>query len=261
MKYKFSICEYDKISTNNFILLILTVILYNVSVIKLAHTEATKGINWSFSDQPHPADHTLTRDEKAPLEEIAQGQGFSEYCSKLLRTHFNIYNDRFPKFTQAGSADKRFLAWKHHVVVDGFSDGYNGAKHCAQFMAFHQALDPYASNNLRFCGAFSDRPKSPSERKFRNAIEEMISYADAGNLDALDSLLILHSPGSNVMLNPDVEFYIRKALQINDEYEDVWYTGHLEPLLSPERIAFVEDAVERGDFEAVLDTTSPCVVQ
>lgn len=261
MKYTFNTIASYKFNYKTLSILLYVLFLFSTIQLNFSNAGSNNDLEWSFSDQPHPADHTLTRDEKAPLQETAQEQGFTEYCSKLLSAHFNIYNDRFPKFMQTGSADRRFLAWKYHVVVDGFSDGYNGAKHCVQFMAFNRASEANTSNNLHFCGAFSDDSRIRSDREFRNAIEETISYADAGNPYALDSLLILHLPDSNVMLNPDVEFYIRKSLRINDEYKDTWDTTHLEPLLTPERIGFVNAALERGDFASVLNTTAPCPVR
>ena len=99
---------------------------------------------------------------------------------------------------------------------------------------------------------------------FVQALEELMSYASVGSLEAMDDFLGHHRPGSSISLNPDVELYIRKFLHKNDEfkkYKGTWYTAHLEPLLTPERIEFVNAAVARRDFEAVLNSTAACPTQ
>ena len=51
---------------------------------------------------------------------------------------------------------------------------------------------------------------------------------------------------------------MRKALVLKDLYDEAYETDHLEPLLSPQRKDFLDAAVLRSDFKAVLDTTPPC---
>lgn len=198
----------------------------------------------------------LTREEKLEIEAQSDEDG-TAYCDRSLQIQFEIYNKRYPKFAKSGDEDQRFLAWKRYLAVAP----NNSESFCIIYSVFDKIMDTKSDTGLVFCGIFSHAPETSTDNAFFQALEELVSYASVGSLDAMDDFLGHHRPGSSISLNSDVELYIRKFLQKNDafrKYEGSWYTAHLEPLLTPERIEFVNAAVERGDFEAVLDTTAPC---
>ncbi|MEM8540643.1 MAG: hypothetical protein AAGF25_06775, partial [Pseudomonadota bacterium] len=143
-------------------------------------------------------------------------------------------------------------------------DHNNLENFCIRISAANRILDAKYDTDLIFCGVFSLKPETSLEQAFAEAVEELTSYVDVSNLAAMHELLYHHRPGTIVWLNPDVELYVRKYAYQNTElerHEGTWYTGHLEPLLAPERIEFVNAAVERGDFASVLNTTAPCPVR
>jgi hypothetical protein len=60
------------------------------------------------------------------------------------------------------------------------------------------------------------------------------------------------------MLNADVEYYLAKQ---SSALGETVYSSRLDDIttkLSPKRRAFVDAAVGRGDYQAVLDTTEAC---
>ncbi len=62
-----------------------------------------------------------------------------------------------------------------------------------------------------------------------------------------------------VDLNPDVEYYFRKLTRFTDfTTPELYDVSNLEPLLTPERIAFLDKAVQTSDLDAVIATTPPC---
>lgn len=259
MKYKSNIRGSDKF--NYTVLILLTVIIYlsNATIIFIVSPASAEELNWSFADQPHPLEHQLTAEEEAVLESIDEKRGGVELCAKVMQTQFAIYGARYPRFEESGPIEKRFSAWKHHLL----KGDYYYESSCINDELFLKVLNTKYEVDFVYCGVFSDIAETEKEYLFVESLEQMASYAHMGILEAMHNLLSLHKPGSSLSLNPDVELFIRKSLQKNDElveYKYTWYTGHLEPLMTHERIKFVDDAAKRGDLEAVLSSTSPCPV-
>ena len=256
MKSIFSTIEVHKYYINPLILLVLVIFLCNTIWSATSKAGTQIELSWSFDEHPHPQEHMLTHEEKLIIE-TAESEGRAGFCERSLETKFQIYNARYPEFAQNGDNGARFLAWKRYLA----SDRNNLENFCIRLSAANRILDAKYNTDLIFCGVFSLKPETPLEQAFAEAVEELISYVGVGNLAAMHELLYHHRPGTIVSLNPDVELYIRKYAYVNtefDRHEGTWYTDHLEPLLTPQRIAFVDDAVERGDFRAVLETTSAC---
>lgn len=68
-----------------------------------------------------------------------------------------------------------------------------------------------------------------------------------------------HYVGSRIYLNPDVEYFLRQISGVIDpEDEEFRNVDHLIPKLSKDCIAFLDDAVKRVDYGAVVDTTASC---
>lgn len=259
MKYKFNINESHKFRYTALILLIIGLYLSNIIASMAASSAASNELYWSFDDHPHPQSHMLTVEEKNTLNSINDYRGGIELCSKTMQSQFAIYGGRFPRFEQSGAEEKRFSAWKLHLL----KGDYEFESECITDELFLKILETKHYVNLVYCGIFSGIAETEQEHLFVESLEQMASYAHLGILTAMGNFISLHRPGSNLSLNPDVEFFIRKSLQKNVElveYKYTWYTGHLEPLMTQERIEFVNAAVERGDLDAVLSSTSPCLV-
>jgi len=257
MKYNRNIILLDKFNYNVLVILICALLLSNIIQLNFANAAPNNELEWSFVDNPYPFEHMLTDKERAAVQLPSEENDFAKFCERLVQAHFKIYSDRYPQFAESGPEDKRFVAWKRHII----EDGYTFESYCIDLQPFFGLLEAQHQVNLIFCGVFSGKPATTHERVFVHAVEKLIADADAGNFRAMHQLMNLHTPESSLSLNPDVELYIRKLLQSNDEYKKEWHTCHLEPLLTPERIEFVNTAVERGDFAAVLETTAPCPVR
>jgi len=220
-------------------------------------------LKWSFADHPHPQNYKLTSEEKIALNSIKDKRGGIELCGKIMQTQFAIYGKRYPRFEESGSVENRFSDWKLHLLNGNYYD----ESECITEGLYLKVFETKYDVGLVYCGILLRSPQTEQEYLFVESLEQLVSYSHMGVLAAMNNLLHLHKPGSAVSFNPDIELYIRKFLHKNDKFgqfnvfDGVWYTGHLEPLLTPERIEFVNTAVERGDFAAVLETTAPCPVR
>ncbi len=214
-----------------------------------------KDIEWSFSDHPFPRKFQLTEGERDALAAPHNpGALYIENCELELKIGFDIYKSRYPRFAEIGDKENRFSAWKRHIVEQSKS----GLQYCVVDLPFVRFIELFYWGDLIYCGQFSREPETSVEHERVQALSEIIDYARLGKPSALSVLLILNGPDGKVRLNPDLEYYMRRLFKKLGVYDDEWDTAHLEPALSPQRQAFVEAAVEREDFAAVLDTTEPC---
>ncbi|NKB53813.1 MAG: hypothetical protein GKR97_16620 [Rhizobiaceae bacterium] len=229
-----------------------------ISFVIFIHTNAAFGaikLDWSFADHPYPDRSEYTEAEVEALEAAREpGETYTNNCGLGIQAQYKIYNDRYPEFAKVADENERFLAWKYHIVADG-KDWLGG---CVFGMSFLTILDLIYQVELVFCGVFSRQPNSPVEKAFVDSVVEMREYLKLDVGVMMSHVLILHESGSSVNLNPDVEYYIRKSLEMKDLYDETFRTDHLEELLTRQRRAFLDAAVQNRDFDAVLDTTPPC---
>lgn len=219
-------------------------------------------LDWSFAAHPHPSR------EQHNVEELRRqyaDQAFypeTAYCRETLSRAFANYNKRYPAFADTGPPGLRHRAWKRHMAET--ANEVTGL--CVYSLPFYEFLEErhlFATAGLKFCGAWPDLADTGVERRFLQLISEIVDLARTGSPDALRTLLFLHTPGGEVAtFNPDVEYYLRRALARQDEPAgEPWRVVDIDSIafrLAPGRRAFVDEAVAAGDLMAVLATTSPC---
>ena len=114
-------------------------------------------------------------------------------------------------------------------------------------------------DDLYFCGRFSRVPYTDAERRYAAAVTQLFDYVKLGNRRAAFFFFLNIGKNGPVLLNPDIEYYLRgllpPAYEMDDGLDD---TSHLEPLLTAERKAFLDAAIARRDFDSVLKTSPPC---
>ena len=127
---------------------------------------------------------------------------------------------------------------------------------------------------LFFCGQFSNKPITTNEKEVVRAIDFLAHMIEQNEFYASAELLSLNAFFKNqtystffpvISLNSDVEFALKILLQLkanSTTYNDAKYSDLATPKsqLTPERIAFVEQAVKDGDLKRVFDTTAPCTL-
>ena len=226
----------------------------------LTSSARSQHLNWSFADHPQPTAAELTKDEITAIERIESKDFQSEpekFCIELPRTYFEIYNDRYPAFARIESGSARYLAWRAHIVERGTATPATCIVGDLSIRLM-RAMSWPADIGLVYCGKYSRAPQNPQEKRFHDYLNELVEYARLGFADAISDLLVVNSDGPPVILNPDVEYYLRKTLEIGGEHEWYWNTSHLEPLLSAERVEFVNEAVKKRELNKVLQTTPHC---
>lgn len=217
-------------------------------------------INWSFTENPQPAFTELMDDERAAIEAAEGANAEAEpgkYCVEIPRAYFEIYNDRYPAFAEHGTEPTRYMAWKAHVVAQGMPSPSTCIVGEASIRLMRSMAWP-AHIELLFCGNYSRTPQNSEEEYFHDALNELVEYAKFGSTDAISSLLVANADAPPIILNADVEYFLRKALQQSGEHESQWDADHLAPSLNKERIELLDKALETHDLALVLHTTQPC---
>jgi len=217
-------------------------------------------LQWSFSDHPHSAASELTKEESnaltAPFEHGAR-PGEDDSCRRLSEAYFRLYNDRYPRFLESGSASSRYAAWTEHIVE-------RGAKTPATCIVGDASIALLRSMSwpnvvaLVYCGKFSREPATEHEENFHGHVTQLVRYAELGSADAISHLLVAGSAGPPLELNADVEYYFRQVLRLLGTHEWNWATSHLEPLLTTDRMAVLDKLAEQRDLDTVLRTTPNC---
>jgi hypothetical protein len=224
-----------------------------------------KQLDWSFSEHPRPESSQHTEAERAEwMDVLSTYIMHGNFCDHMLKIDFEIYNRRYPHFVETGDPVERFRAWTNHVVAVSSKFAMHPERipaACIIQMPYDELIRVLAENStldLTYCGVYSRLPKTRAEQKFVKAVDDWMDYALLGSPDPMQGLLQDRLPKQQINLNADVEYYLLKYLQIHGETMFDWGTQHLDHVLTAERKAFVDAAVERRDFAAVLDTTPPC---
>ncbi len=221
---------------------------------------ASQNSTWSFEEHPHPLYDELTEEEKKNSDVLAEYplDGMSPCEADLLAT-YEIYLRRYPGFQKRGNARTNFTNWKNYIA----HQKQNRGTLCMYKVPFRRldaiTFEPYVRKDFYFCGQYSRIPYTPLEHDAYLLIEEAISYAKTGHWSAVTTLVASQGEDHVIDLNPDIEYYFRKLIYpFAEDVEQDRDTSHLEPMLSAERIRFLDDAVTKRDFEAVVDTTPQC---
>jgi len=173
-------------------------------------------------------------------------------------------------------ADNHYIAWSYVACGCAPNLGWQGwiTRVALWFVKYNDALSFVVWEELNeidfagsfddfyFCGLYSRPPATATEREAAKFIDELFEYTKYGSNSAISALLTANRLMGIVEMNPDVEYYISRLVvpELKGERppRDV---SHLKPLLSEERRAFVDRAVENFDLQTVLDTTEPCVAR
>lgn len=182
-------------------------------------------------------------------------------CNAIMAVEFKLYNDRYPKYKTLWNEDERLRRWRKHLVRDdtGWSSICPEAVLTNKIWSYEE--DIRNDTAFYFCGRFSREAWSARERKIKADIEEYIDLAVWDRYFILTGFMINNENSTNnlINLNQDVEYFFRRLRKaIDPEDEEFRNIDHLIPKLSKDRIAFLDDAVKRSDYQAVVDTTPPC---
>ena len=213
--------------------------------------------DWSFEDHPHPQYLQLTNEEKLFMKRLSRVDKEIS-CKKKIAGAYKIYKDRYSDFKNSNNAEGQLKLWKKHIMKGNYHD----LELCI-VLNIDDILPLYYEDgivdDLYFCGRFSRVPYTDAERRYAAAVTQLFDYVKLGNRRAAFFFFLNIGKNGPVLLNPDIEYYLRgllpPAYEMDDGLDD---TSHLEPLLTAERKAFLDAAIARRDFDSVLKTSPPC---
>ncbi len=238
--------------------ILLTWLLFLVALPQ--HALAQK-LDWSFEEHPQPISFDLVGEEFRLLTRGTADTGSHDYCRIILANAFEIYERRHPDFLKTGEIDRRYREWKAYMARK--NDIYLGfCLYEIPTMELYRTSFRIDMDGLQFCGARITSSGTPAERYFQYFTDQLLDNAEAGQVDALDSLLASNELRDLISLNPDIEYFLRRSLFVAGEGKpEDWDVSQMLPELDAERIAFLDDAIARKDFAAVVATTPACPVQ
>ncbi len=170
------------------------------------------------------------------------------------------------------TADQRFRRWQNYAEI---SEDWT-LPFCLTAPSAYRlkklAEAPESAITISYCGRYSGKDSTVDDSRARSLIDEVERIARRGSVSAFSSFLELDGNTKVVRLNPDVLYFLKQSLMnaspiLRPDYlfdgagawaNDAWNRPDLEQQLSPERRAFVDDAVLRNDLGSVLETTGPC---
>nr|WP_272211968.1 hypothetical protein [Marinicella sp. W31]MDC2877859.1 hypothetical protein [Marinicella sp. W31] len=206
--------------------------------------------NWSFADHPHP-DFTdeYSAEEDAIFSDLeAMGAGIDN-CSAEIVFEYLIYNRRYPEFAFTHAFNKGLEAWKLHVLETNRA----ASSFCIVIEVTEELRELYSYDFATpteglFCGKHGRPYINAEESHISGLLDRLVSYAATGNDFALPALAELED-WSDIRLNPDIRYFVaaRHARRYGNEPAPI-LRDTVIALQSKERLAFVEDAIERNDL-------------
>lgn len=235
----------------------LTTCIFFVSI-SLCLADQYASSQWSFEDHPQPTFSGLSKAEHDRLDDGIYGLERVEYCRAVMANGFDLYVSRYPEFRTTAEIDQRYSAWKRYVA----SHNIFGLGSCPFSLPTLELIEldkDLEAAHLSFCGYALPPPVTDLEHRFADLIGELVENAMTGQTGALRALVLTHDMKTRVILNPDIEYALRRSLQKRGAMEPSdWAVDHLLPQLDAKRRAFLDQAVDRNDLGAVFDTTTGC---
>ncbi len=215
---------------------------------------------WSFEQNPIPHINDYTAAENKFVDQAEKDGSGRIACAVYVEAEFQIYLKRYPEFKNTGTLRSIFARWKRHQVYNQLS--YNVCiVHVPSFKLAY-LTSSVETINFHYCGRLIDTVVTKADIAALEALREAIDYANSGSPLAVETFLGFDEDYDFVALNPDVEYYFRSIIRTPQYAEpDLLDTSHLRPLLSAERLAFVDKATKTRDLDAVIATTAPCRVK
>lgn len=248
-----------------------------------------KTVSWSFRIHPHPRKFEYSDEQNQIWEDALMGKGRAvEICDDLLEAEYEVYKLHYPDFAaqELSLEPKLHRAWRDHLVIEQ----YHLPSMCMINSAHARVLELLRHLewvNFRFCGAVAapvvkaaqevtssgaspqgastKPPPSPpvgpqtfDEDYLAAGLNQMLAFSALGAPEAIVNALYYAAMHPNLALNADVEYFLRMSLRRTRRFEQHWQVAHLRTSLTGERLAFVDQAVKRGDLKAVRQTSAAC---
>ncbi len=224
--------------------------------------------DWSFQEHPQPGILELSLEETRYVDGDWKQDGMLPECGGKVHRSYEIYLKYFPEYAETAGPEQAYQAWRDYILADE-ENSLGGCMTGAYAYAIETLYKRDPSRiTISYCGRFSAEPTTEEDLFVVNTIRYLEGLADKGFAVAQGYYLLMDGYGV-VRLNPDILFFLRQSLIgspwavelglfVTPDSSLAVNSPNLEEQLSPERKAFVDDAVARGDLAAVRETTAPC---
>lgn len=226
---------------------------------------------WSFETHLHPLLKEQSATENDRLRKaLYKNEPIS--CLTGNRIQFEIYKEHYPAYTLYGNDHtERYEAWKHHVYATKrdidllclmrFEE--QAITHQVEKFKDYSLDDPLDyEGGLLYCGKFVNRDRSNKSEALAEKIEKFLTYVRLNEPRwAHEFLSAFEFSRPTVILHPDIEYYFKKRFVWENWQQTVYVpdTRHPDHIFTPERLAFLDDAVARGDLQSVIDSMGACL--
>ena len=211
---------------------------------------------WSFRNNPHPLYFEYSEQEK---EKINLLRSQKNSCETILVTEYEIYTSRYPDIFKYGDEKTNFKNWKNHLAKELAKGEMLSIDSCLYLVPFYRLAQLTADEGFYYCGRYSRLPNTKTELEIIRQIDELVQYSEIGFSEAIVFFLIASNNKEFIKLNIDVEYYLRKFLEVHDDRKITSEDNtRFNSLISKEKIIFLNDAVKKRDFNIVLNATAPC---
>ena len=212
--------------------------------------------DWHFAGEQQPYYANL---QSSDVDEVKDG------CAVWVDSMYKNYVSLNPGFRPLMGDERWRKKWRRSMILYGYGEFQS------QNICFYRILRkrmmglPHEwPRRVLFCGVIARNIDSIEQNPAR-AAEELFEYAMHKRFSALSLILIWEYGSSPIKFNVDVKYYLQLMIKKNwpkDNRLHVTVERYFVPdasgELSAERKKFVEEAFERGDYQAVLSTTTPC---
>ncbi|QQM31761.1 hypothetical protein JET14_06230 [Martelella lutilitoris] len=223
--------------------------------------------DWSFQEHPQPSTE-ISFEELLYIDGDWKRDGMLPECGGKVRRSYEIYLKYFPEYAETAEPEQAYQTWRDYILADEESS-LGGCMTGAYAYAIETLYkrDP-SSITISYCGRFSGEPTTEEDLFVVDTIRYLEGLADKGFALAQGYYLLMDG-NSVVRLNPDILFFLGQSLDgspwavelglfVTPESLLAVNSPNLEGQPSPERKAFVDEAVARSDLASVLETTGPC---
>ena len=154
------------------------------------------------------------------------------------------------------------LDWSFKAHPHPLFDELTQNEHDAIFAAIRDESERECAKNAEetdffFCGKFSRPPESAKEEEIATLIREIFGYIQTDEPGRANKFLSYNAIGPIIELHPDIEYYYRARFtppDYIDKKKVMRQTVHPNHTFSPARKTELNQAIEAGDVQRVIDT-------
>lgn len=216
---------------------------------------------WSFDDHPHPGLSDMTVQEKFSLLSTKKRSPNGDIsCRASLQTEHEIYLNRYPAYFAAFDERDRFKQWKRHMAQNPAVQDLTCLYGLIEFRISELNSFDTIGDDFLFCeGRYPRAPRTAHERELVNLMDELIEYAHYGSEGAALGFAGVSAYSKVVKVGAELDYYFLSFAYAKNPSESLSRRrASMAELITPERLEFLNKAVQEGAYEKVVETLPTC---